>query len=47
VKAASPETVSPSGWSLTTRCIPAFIADVVVAWILARNLVNAFRRRDR
>ena len=38
----------PSDWTGRTAFgFAAFIADVIVAWILARSLVNAFRRRDR
>lgn len=38
----------PSDWAGRAAFgVFALIADVIVAWILARNLVNAFRRRDR
>jgi len=39
---------SPSEWAGRAAFgFGAFIADVIVAWVLARNLFNAFRRCDR
>lgn len=38
----------PSEWAGRAAFgVGAFIADVIVAWVLARNLRSAFRRRDR
>jgi hypothetical protein len=38
----------PSEWTGRAAFgVAAFLADVIVAWVLARNLFNALRRRER